>query len=785
MNRFTDQGRRYSLQSPRFAPNASAFLWNQRMMAQITCRGFAVSQFMQPEPAKYAHVPTLAGTSFMQPEQPYFTHHPGRFFYVRDNENGTLFSAPFEPVKTDLDRFEFSPGQSDIRWTVEKDGIQVSLRFTLAPENIVEIWSVEIVNQSNSQRDISLIPYFPVGYASWMNMGGAFDEKLGGMVCSRITPYQKVEDYFKQKDFNDLTYLVSDRQPDAWEACQNAFEGDGGLNAPDALKEKRLACGDALYEIPACILQYDYKLAARESRSLNLLFGPASNREDIVAIKDKLLASHQSIEAAANSYADYIAEGAGSISIETPDETFSHFVNHWLPRQVFYHGDVNRLTTDPQTRNYLQDAMGMAFIKPEVTRAALIRALSQQRSRGEVPDGILLSEEAELKYINQIPHTDHPVWLAITLTAYLNETNDWAILDEMVAYDDDVGATPVYEHMRRGMEWLIQSRDERGLSYIAQGDWCDPMNMVGYKGKGVSGWLTEALSYALQLWIPICEQRNDSASAKRYTGLVEALNENINQHLWDGEWYGRGITDDGVVFGTRKDEEGKIFLNAQSWAFLCGAPSDEQKASMLNAINAQLKTPYGVMMLAPAFTKMRDDVGRVTQKWPGSAENGSIYNHAAAFYAASLYHLKSGDDAFDVLRRMVPGPDESDMERRGQLPIYVPNYYRGAYYQHPRTAGRSSHLFNTGTASWFYRLVIEELFGLKGSIEGLRIEPKLPSDWKTAKATRTFRGSTFEVSYQRTDDEPSLIVNGNELIGNVITEIEAGVAYKVVVKIKK
>ena len=31
------------------------------------------------------------------------------------------------------------------------------------------------------------------------------------------------------------------------------------------------------------------------------------------------------------------------------------FVNHWLPRQVFYHGDTNRLTTDPQTRNYLQD----------------------------------------------------------------------------------------------------------------------------------------------------------------------------------------------------------------------------------------------------------------------------------------------------------------------------------------------------------------------------------------------------------------------------------------------
>ena len=32
--------------------------------------------------------------------------------------------------------------------------------------------------------------------------------------------------------------------------------------------------------------------------------------------------------------------------------------NNWLGRQVFYHGCTNRLSTDPQTRNYLQDAMG-------------------------------------------------------------------------------------------------------------------------------------------------------------------------------------------------------------------------------------------------------------------------------------------------------------------------------------------------------------------------------------------------------------------------------------------
>src|SRR5690606_24028856 len=103
----------------------------------------------------------------------------------------------------------------------------------------------------------------------------------------------------------------------------------------------------------------------------------------------------------------------GCIEVETPDPWFDAFVNHWLPRQVFYHGDSNRLTTDPQTRNYLQDHMGMAYLDPQAARAALLRALSQQAPDGAMPDGILLVEGAQLKYINQVPHTDHCVWLPV------------------------------------------------------------------------------------------------------------------------------------------------------------------------------------------------------------------------------------------------------------------------------------------------------------------------------------------------------------------------------------
>jgi len=267
------------------------------------------------------------------------------------------------------------------------------------------------------------------------------------------------------------------------------------------------------------------------------------------------------------------------------------------------------------------------------------------------------------------------------------------------------------------------------------------------------------------------------------------VNAAVNKYLWDGKWFGRGITDDDVVFGVSKDKEGRIFLNPQSWAILGGAANAEQRNKMIAAVEEQLETPYGVTMLAPAYTAMRDDVGRVTQKHPGSAENGSVYNHAAIFYIYSLFTIAGkdraySDRAYKLLRQMIPGPTEADYLQRGQLPVYIPNYYRGAYHQYPRTAGRSSQLFNTGTVSWVYRCLVEGVFGLQGDEQGLRIAPQLPSGWPGATAVRKFRGAEFHVSIVRTSVVATEIrCDGELLSGNCIANIQAGRTYSVRVSI--
>lgn len=752
------------------------------MMIQMTCRGYATAQYMQPEPAKYAHAPNLEAKTFMQPEQSYYAHHPGRFVYVKDEETGEFFSAPYEPVRAPLDVFVFSVGKSNISWTVEKLQVRVEMGVLLPTEDVAELWSVKVTNLTDRARKLSIYPYFPLGYMSWMNQEAEWNQAVGGIVGSSKTPYQKAGDYQKTKYLKDKTYFLCETRPVAWEARQEAFEGEGGLHSPSALAGPQLSNSDARYETPTAVVQYRVDLAAGNSEEYRFLFGPAFDDAEILNMRNTYL-SREGFAKAERDYERYIEQGSGCLFIETPDKHLDNMVNHWLPRQMYYHGDVNRLTTDPQTRNYLQDNMGMSFIKPEVCRKAILTAVGQQEKTGAMPDGILLAEGAELKYINQVPHTDHCVWLPIALDMYLGETGDYAVLDEQVTSIHGDRYT-VFERFSRAMDWLLSShaRDHRGLSYIAQGDWCDPMNMVGPKGIGVSGWLTVATAYAVNLWADVCEQADKPDVARRYRQEARKVNDSANTHLWDGDWYSRGITDAGVAFGVKEDKEARIWLNPQAWSILGGAASSDKIMKILTQVDKHLTTPFGNVMFFPPFSGMREDVGRVTQKYPGQGENGSVYNHAAAFYAWALYTLDEADRAFEVLRKMIPGPDEEDLLQRGQLPVYIPNYYRGGHgIPHlERTAGRSSQLFNTGTVSWAYRCFIHGLCGMTGVKRGLRIEPKMPASWQEMKVRRLFREATFHVNVRRGDvDSIKVSVNGNVLEELVVENVEAGKTYQV------
>ncbi len=762
-------GERIELHSPTALPAASAYLWNRNTLLNVNCRGFVSALHMQPEPARYSYGPNMEATTFAQPEQPYYAHHPGRFFYLKDTRSSELFSAPYEPVRRRPERFLFSAGPRDICWQLQFQGIGLEISLSLPEADSVERWHLRVSNHSAQSRDIALYPAFTLGYMSWMNQGAAYHPQLGAVIGKRVTPYQHLSDYPQVKAAKDLTFLLHDQTPNSWETRREVFEGEGGPHAPAAINADSLSNGTANYTTPIAALHYALTLAPGAQHEFRFLFGPAKDEAEISRIRQQYLPSRKGSDSECGG-----GHPLTTLQSQSPDQAFDHFLNTWLPRQVFYHADCNRFTTDPQTRNYLQDNMGAAYLAPSLARAAFITALSQQENSGALPDGILLNDQATLKYINQVPHSDHCLWLPLCLEAYLDESDDYALLGEAVPSRGNTNEkTSVYQRVCAALDYLWGRRDQRGLVYIEQGDWCDPMNMVGPAGIGVSGWLSIALVHALQVWAQICRCHGDSDSAERYAAYAAELAAVCNDTLWDGQWYARGITDGGRRFGTQADTEGRIYLNPQSWALLARIADDAQTEALLSAVDRELGTPWGLAMLAPAYTAMQEDIGRITQKFPGSAENGSIYNHAAMFFIHALYKIGRHDQAFHWLRTMLPGPDVDDLLRRGQLPNFLPNYYRGAWRQFPEEAGRSSGLFNTGTAAWYYRVVIEQLYGLRGCREGLRLQPGLPSHWQSASVTRRFRGAILNITYQREAhcSEPRYAVDGQALPTPLITNI--------------
>jgi len=288
--------------------------------------------------------------------------------------------------------------------------------------------------------------------------------------------------------------------------------------------------------------------------------------------------------------------------------------------------------------------------------------------------------------------------------------------------------------------------------------------------------------YALHLWTDLCGGELLDSLAEKCRNAAAELNLAVNTHLWDGDWYARGITDSGIAFGTQRDEEGQIFLAPQVWAMLAGTCDDEQQSSLIAAVEQRLLTPHGVMNMAPSYTHLRRDIGNLSHTHPGLGENGSIDSNTAAHYAHCLYRAGEPERAYEILRAMIPGPDGDDYRQRGQLPIFMPSASFGAYNELPTRTGSSSHNYNTAAATGVYRTLLEGLLGLVVEQDGLSLQPQLPAHWPGAKVVRKFRGATLYINIERESGIAGthISVDGNVLDEDgIIRNLQPGKRYQV------
>jgi len=764
---FTDDGRHYTVRDTHLIDSADADLWNDTMYLQIDHRG------------------RVRNAGFQQPDMTAYSDDL-RCFYLRDDSSGRFWSVPFDPVQAEPDSFEFSIGSGDLHWTVLNNGIKVNLRVFIPRDDNLEIWTARATNTTRRTRKLSLYSFLPAGRLGLLSQESWYDRKLGGAIHSYFPYYVHYPDYYKLDKLRNQVFCASDRKPSSYELSLKDFVGPYDLCTPDQLSRPRLGNPrryETANEKGISAFQYARTLAPGATFEVNLAFGPAKDTKEAMRLKRKYLERGAPLRALERVYR-FLDRHSPTVRIGTPDSEFNHYINHWQSRRSLILARTIRHNLAPQGRNVIQDAMGGVFTDPASSRLWFTRIWSHQHTNGWLPHGMPFVEGVAQIPINSIPHKDINSWGPTSLMYYVCETGDFSILDEKIPFaGDSKKRATLYQHVCLGLDWLLRDRTKRGLCRIGQGDWNDPLNMAGLKEKGESIWLSEALSFALDAWSRMATHRADTRRAKRYAREARKLRRAINRYGWDGAWYGRGFTDAAKPFGVRKSKEGKIFLNAQSWAIMCGAADAKKTASCVKSVEHMLMTPSGPMTLSPPYSGMDETIGKLTQKIPGWNENASVYCHAATFYAYALYCAREKEKAFQTLRCLLPGGMGNTVGRAGQIPLYIPNFYRGAATE--RKAGRSSHAPNTGTASWYYRTAISMLMGVRAELDGLRIDPQLPRKWGKAQVTRKWRGATFEIEITNTGrrSKPDVRLDGEKLGDNLIPVQRKGSTHTILARI--
>jgi cellobiose phosphorylase len=301
------------------------------------------------------------------------------------------------------------------------------------------------------------------------------------------------------------------------------------------------------------------------------------------------------------------------------------------------------------------------------------------------------------------------------------------------------------------------------------GDWNDTLDHIGPKGKGETVWGAFFLGYVIRKTYELLEFKQDHSTLERWKAKYEQLRKVIDESCWDGKWYLRAFRDDGSEVGSSKHKQGKIFVNAQSWSVISGlAPFEKAKAAMKSG-KKYLTTPYGMQIVYPSYTEVEDNTGLISRCVPGKKENGAVFNHASAWFVLASILNGDVDFAYETYSKMLPANSSKNIDKYEVEPYVFAEYITSPDHE---TENQASHSWLTGTAVWMLRIGIDYICGFKTSLNGITIEPHIPSKWKSFSAERNLRGKTIKLKVENPKGKNSGIklveVNGNNAKSNFI-----------------
>ncbi len=698
-----------------------------------------------------------------------------RMVYIIDEETNEFWTANGLPVNKGYEDFncEHGLGYSEISLTYK--GIKTAYRVFVPQDDNCEIWTIALENLSGRKRKLKVIPYFGTAIhgaheGSFPAAHAHFDEEACAVVGSNVVRFGS---HFSHETVGRTEdgFFTMDAELSGYDSNERKFVGEY-YNELTPLAVLNGGCTNSACEFEKIIFALETKLEmdASEKRTVNTIAGVTKDADEISALRAKYF-NNDTIEKEFKRANEYYLNKVDNVNITTPYKEFDTFFNIWLKHQLNFNSQWARVYFNGY-RDLSQDAQSYTAIDKNTAKERFLKVLSYQYGSGYAPrawgENVIIDQD----------YSDSPVWIAFTVDSIIKEDGDYSYLDIKVPFIDDTEDT-VFNHMKRSVDYLWNDRGEHGLSKIHSGDWNDVMNGVGAKGKGESVWLSMALYKALDIFKEISADCGKEDLAKESHERMAQLKESINTHGWDGEYYLRGYTDEGVPVGSKDSDGGKLFLNTQSWAIISGVADEEKVALAMAAVDNHLECDIGIATLHGLFDKFRSDIGFISVIRPGENLNGGIYLHANMFKALADCILKRGDAAFRTLDKALPFSKYRNIEYA--TPYVLSNSYfgPGSGYRY----GETGASWITGSCGWFVTTVISYIFGLKAEMDGLHVQPCLPSDWEDCSITRSFRGANYNVVYHKKkgeicNDIEKIVVNGDEIKADVLP-CKSGEKYEV------
>ena len=727
----------------------------------------------------------------------------GLYYFIKDGD--TVWNPGWMPTKTELDDYKCRHGLGYSVFEGKKNGISAVLTDFVPMGTACEVNKLTLTNESDEKRDFTLFSY--VEFCLWNAMDDMTNFQrnfsTGEVEIHGSTIYHKTE-YRERRNHYAIFSVNADI--DGFDTDRDSFLGAYGENrAPEVVMTGKAKNSVASGWAPVGSHQINISLAPGESRDLVFVLGYVENKKDekwegLNKVNRKpaeaMLAKFDTTEKADQALADLKAYWNGLLShftVSSSEEKLDRMVNIWHQYQCMVTFNMSRSASYFESgigrgmgfRDSCQDLLGFVHLIPDRARQRILDIASTQ-----FEDGSAYHQYQPLTKKGNADigsgFNDDPLWLIAGTAAYIKETGDYSILDEITPYDNDASrATDFMEHLRRSFNYTVNHLGPHGLPLIGRADWNDCLNLNCFSEEPGESFQTfgpsegpnaESVFIAGMFvkygkdYAAICRHRGLEEEAKEAEKQIEKMEQTVLDAGWDGEWYLRAYDHYKHKIGSKECEEGKIFIEPQGFCVIAEIGlKDGYCLKAMESVEKHLDTKYGIVLLQPCYTRYHVELGEITSYPGGYKENAGIFCHNNPWISIAETVVGRGNRAWQVYTRTCPAYIEDISEIHRTEPYVYSQMIAG---KDAPNFGEAKNSWLTGTAAWTFLDVSQYILGIRPDYDGLVVDPCIPASLNGFSAKRDFRGVTYHITVKNPNGAEkgvaSMTVDGTPVEGNMI-----------------